>query len=98
MESPTPPGVPVTIEVPGEVGSTTGTLPQYVWTTAEVKLKRWPDAEAISATLAPDRKVEVIYEDGDWVRVRDVLNFGWAPRASLTATAPASEDGEPAAP
>jgi hypothetical protein len=69
----------------------TDKLPPYVWTAAAVTLQRWPGVEGSSAAVEAGRRVEVILQDGDQVRVRSGTDFGWLPLAQVSATEPAQE-------
>ncbi len=64
-------------------------LSGYVWTTEEVTLSRWLDADLTSGQVSEDTRVEVVLVDGDQVRIRSGLSFGWVP---LTALDPSSPD------
>lgn len=61
---------------------------------ADASLKRWPDGDAVVAELTAGTPVVVVLEDGDMVRVRHELEFGWVPKAALTAAEPADAAGE----
>ena len=63
-------------------------LPAYVYTTEAVTLVRWLGGDAPSAELDAGRRIEVVLEDGDMVRVRSGTDFGWVSRDKLTAEAP----------
>jgi hypothetical protein len=63
-------------------------LPAYVYTTEAVTLARWQGSDTASAQLDAGRRIEVVLEDGDMVRVRSGTDFGWVSRDKLTAEAP----------
>ena len=53
--------------------------------TQDATLKRWSQGEAVVAELTAGTPVVVILEDGDMVRVRKDLDFGWIPAAALAS-------------
>lgn len=63
-------------------------LPAYVYTVESVTLARWQGEDASSATVDAGRRIEVVLEDGDMVRVRSGTDFGWVSRDKLTTEAP----------
>lgn len=67
------------------------------WITREVPLARWPDADAAVRTLAAGDEVEVVLREGERVRVRRELDFGWVPADAVADQPPAAADPAPAA-
>lgn len=67
--------------------------PRLVWAAnARVSLRAAPDLQAAQVTEAlPGEALELLWEQGDWARVRTRHDgyLGWARRADLTAQAPA---------
>lgn len=63
-------------------------LPAYVYTAEAVTLVRWLGDDATSASVDAGRRIEVVLEDGDMVRVRSGTDFGWVSRDKLTTEAP----------
>ena len=63
-------------------------LPAYVYTTEAVTLLRWLGNDTPAAQVDAGRRIEVIVEDGDMVRVRSGTDFGWINRDKLTVDAP----------
>lgn len=62
------------------------------WTIDAVDLVRWPGAaedNPVVASVEAETQVEVVYVDGDRVRVRTGQDFGWTDASSLSAEAPA---------
>ena len=64
------------------------TLSGYVWATEPLQPVRWPGSTATTTEVELNERVEVVFVDGDMVRIRKKLNFGWVPRAALTTTDP----------
>lgn len=62
------------------------------WAAADAEGVRWPDATVVSVKLATGDEVEVLATDGDKVRVRKGVEFGWVAAASLTTVAPAKPE------
>jgi hypothetical protein len=63
--------------------------PAAAWTTREVPLHRWVDADLTIATVDPGSRVEVLTTDGQQTRIRRGIDFGWIPSDALTQEAPA---------
>jgi len=63
-------------------------LPQYVWITEQTELKRWLNKDGTSANVNAGRRVEVILESDDFVRVRSGTDFGWIARDKLSLLDP----------
>ncbi len=66
-------------------------LAEDAWTTQELDLVRWPgasDDNPVVDHVAAQARVEVVYRDGERVRVRSGGDFGWCDAASLTDTSP----------
>lgn len=59
------------------------------WITEATPLQRWPDGGPAVRTLAKGDEVEVIVREGDLVRVRKELDFGWVPSSALSEQPPA---------
>ena len=84
---------PPVVEVPPDNAGTEeplteASLPAYVYTTQAVTLLRWLGNDTPSGQVDAGRRIEVIVEDGDMVRVRSGTDFGWVSRALLTVDAP----------
>lgn len=65
------------------------------WLTEAADLSRWPAATAPNAVLAKveaGTRLQVVFREGDEVRVRQGANFGWVPAALLSDTDPAASD------
>ncbi|MBM4366137.1 MAG: hypothetical protein FJ102_07965 [Deltaproteobacteria bacterium] len=54
------------------------------WVATESDMKRWPDAEIVTGSLAVGDKVEVVFRDSRLVRVRKGSDFGWVSPAVLS--------------
>ena len=67
-------------------------LEGYVWATEPLKPLRWPGSEVTTTEVELNERVEVVFVDGDLVRIRKNLNFGWVPAAALTATDPTAAE------
>lgn len=63
------------------------------WLLRAVEAQRWPDAPAVSLSLAAGDKVAVLYRADGLVRVRKEDGYGWVPEDALSSTAPV-EPGE----
>ncbi len=63
------------------------------WVATDSDMKRWPDAEIVTGSLAVGDKVEVVFRDAKLVRVRKGSDFGWVSPSVLSA----SEVAAPAA-
>ena len=71
-------------------------LAEDAWTVEAVDLVRWPgvsDDNPVVDQVRPDEKVEVLFRDGERVRVRTGGDFGWCDAAQLTDVSPAPETG-----
>lgn len=75
------------------IGLTANPIVETHWLSRAEPLLRWPGAQAVIATLDAGAEVTVVLRDGDQVRVRHGLDFGWVPAEALLAAPPA-----PAAP
>jgi hypothetical protein len=64
------------------------------WLVRAVEARRWPDAPAISLSLATGDKVAVLYRADGLVRVRKETSYGWVPEDALTSQAPVLPDEE----
>lgn len=78
----------IDISADAEVAAAVEGLPAYVYTTEAVTLVRWLGDDASSAQVDADRRIEVVLEDGEMVRVRSGTDFGWVSRDKLTTDAP----------
>ncbi|MCP4807475.1 MAG: hypothetical protein GY913_17915 [Proteobacteria bacterium] len=61
------------------------------WTTEAAELLRWPGEvtdNPIVVSVEPGTQVEVLFVDGERVRVRLDSNLGWVDASALTAEAP----------
>ncbi len=71
-------------------------LPARLYATEAIEASRWPGAVSVEnpAALRADAgtALDVVFAEGELVRVRQGLTFGWAPRA-LLADAPAAAEG-----
>jgi len=56
------------------------------WVATESAMKRWPDAEIVTGSLAVGDKVEVVLRDSKLVRVRRGSDFGWVSPEVLSPT------------
>ena len=63
----------------------------FRFTTAEVKLLRYPDAVEVSATVKKGAKVEVVAVGDALVRIRSGRDFGWIPSELLSEEQPAEK-------
>lgn len=58
------------------------------WTVESAELARWPgaaDGNVVVTTVAEGTKVEVLFRDGERVRVRSNADLGWVDASALTA-------------
>ena len=67
-----------------------GVLTGYVWASEPLKPLRWPSSGVTVGDVELGERVEVVLVDGDQVRIRSGLSFGWVPTSALTATDPAA--------
>ena len=61
------------------------------WTTQSAEMVRWPGAaegNPVVTTLDEGAKVEVLFRDGERVRVRANADLGWVDAAALTIESP----------
>ncbi|RME20381.1 MAG: hypothetical protein D6798_20605 [Deltaproteobacteria bacterium] len=58
--------------------------------TRDVPLMRWPDSDVEVTRLPAGTEVEVVYREGDRVRVRKDLDFGWVPADAIGTPTPAA--------
>ena len=63
-------------------------LTGYVWATEPLKPVRWPGSTVTVTDVELNERVEVVLVDGDMVRIRKNLDFGWVPTSGLTAIDP----------
>ncbi len=66
-------------------------MAEDAWTTQEVDLVRWPgatDDNPVVDHVGLDEKVEIVFRDGERVRVRTGGYFGWCDAAALTDVSP----------
>ena len=63
-------------------------LSGYVWATEPLKPVRWPGSTVTVTDIELNERVEVVLVDGDLVRIRKNLDFGWVPASALTAADP----------
>ena len=61
---------------------------ETLYASAPAEGVRWPDATAVTVTLAVGDEVEVLVHDGALARVRKGANFGWVASSSLSTTKP----------
>ena len=62
------------------------------WATEDLEILRWPGSiedNPIVATVEAETKVEVLFREGERVRVRAGQDFGWTDAVFLTDEAPA---------
>ncbi len=69
----------------------------FVWATGSVKATRWIEADTAEVGTAEEgQRLEVLYTEGDRVRVRvKGATFGWIDAASTTDTDPNPASGLP---
>ncbi len=58
--------------------------------TRDVTLVRWPDGDAAVTSLPAGTEVEVVMQEGDKIRVRKDLDFGWVAADAVGTQAPAA--------
>lgn len=63
-------------------------LTGYVWATEPLKPVRWQGSTVSVTDVELNERVEVVLVDGDQVRIRKNLNFGWVAASALTAIDP----------
>ncbi|MFT5687138.1 MAG: hypothetical protein ACI8RZ_008095 [Myxococcota bacterium] len=71
-----------------EAGTDPAPLTGYVWATEPLQPVRWPGSTVTVTDIELNERIEVVLVDGDQVRIRKNLDFGWVPTASLTAEDP----------
>jgi uncharacterized protein YgiM (DUF1202 family) len=65
----------------------------YKWAIEEVEATRWKDGGKVVGKADANKRLEVLAEDGDKVRVRiDGSKFGWIASSKLSDTDPAKTD------
>lgn len=67
---------------------------EIVWATDTVESVRFADADVKGPTFEAKARLEVLFRDGDRVRVRRGDSYGWIPAAKTTATAPEGAETE----
>jgi hypothetical protein len=73
-------------------------LAETMWANAPAQGVRWPDAAAVTVTLAAGDEVDVVVKKGELARVRKGTDFGWVPQSVLSADAPAAVPADALAP
>ena len=63
-------------------------LTGYVWASEPLKPVRWLGSTVTVTDVELNERVEVVQVDGDMVRIRKNLNFGWVSASALTAIDP----------
>jgi len=74
------------------LGVSTAALAEPVWATEAVPARRWVDsAEHLETTIEKDARLDVIFREGGWVRVRlpGRAGYGWVPEDKVTTVEPA---------
>lgn len=69
---------------------------ETLWAASAAEGVRWPEVTAVSVSLQPGDEVEVLARQGDLVRVRKGVNYGWVQAGTLTDVAPPKPEGVPA--
>ena len=68
---------------------------ETVVVTEDVQSLRFPDDEKVQGPfLSAGDEVEVVFEEGDRVRIRKGTTWGWIPRGVTAQQAPAEEETE----
>jgi hypothetical protein len=94
------PSAPVVVGSPEApiVASSGAPGPRAVWAKAALKGMRWPDATLVTFSVEPGTRLEVIAVEGDLLRVREGVRFGWVKAAEVQDTAPEPVVPPPGAP
>jgi hypothetical protein len=97
-----PANVPVMVgagEVAGVQAASPGdTGPRAVWAKSSLKGLRWADATLVTFSVEPGTRLEVIAVEGEMLRVREGVRFGWVKASDVQDTAPEPVAPPPGAP
>ena len=63
-------------------------IQSWAWTTQDVELRRWHDADHKVSDVKAGTKVQVVATENGQVRVRSGANFGWIEVSNLTDEKP----------
>ncbi len=77
------------------LGVAASALAEPVWATESVAARRWVDsAEHLTTTVDEDARLDVVYREAGWVRVRlpGRQGYGWLPEDKVTTVEPAGAD------
>lgn len=72
-------------------GLATAAAAETVWALEDTGTRRWVDSDAVAAAdVTKDARLDVVYREDGWVRVRLPANagFGWLPEAKVTTVEP----------
>ncbi len=73
------------------LGLTASAAAETVWALEDTGTRRWVDSDAVAAAdVTKDARLEVVYREEGWVRVRLPANagFGWLPDSKVTSIEP----------
>ena len=69
-------------------------LAEDVWLAEEAPSTRFSDAELAGPLFESGEKVELLFEDGEIVRVRKGDRYGWVPATAITRERPADAESD----
>jgi len=78
------------------LGVSASALAEPVWATETTAARRWVDsAEHLQTTVEKDARLDVVFREDGWVRVRlpGRQGYGWLPEAKVTTVEPAGALG-----
>ena len=66
-----------------------------VWAIEDVQSTRFPDADTPGLLVEAGDELEIVYREGDRIRIKKSIEFGWIPADKVTEEAPAEDAEEP---